>query len=203
MAHVLIADDSEDIRGVLKMIVEGNGHRVSEAENGRDALYQLGAADPPVDLVVTDLDMPVMDGAFFVLRCREAYPSLPVIVLTASPGGETRAPGTQAYLKKSFDSPRQLPRMIDKLLRLESPKAPPWHKTTVIRLPCPEASDLIRLLREARVCATYGGQFTGEASVNPEETVVYVHTATEEQGLILKGYAFAVEEQMHQKRCRS
>jgi CheY-like chemotaxis protein len=79
---VLLVDDDPDLRRRLRGLLEGDGWAVDEAADGREALERL-AAKP--SLVLLDLLMPTMDGFEFLdeLRRREAFRSLPVVVLTA------------------------------------------------------------------------------------------------------------------------
>ena len=84
---VMAIDDEAFARGLIVRVLENLGVGVvSEAENGVDALAKLEAADPPVDLVISDIEMPEMNGYEFVRRLRygtlPAYKALPVIMLT-------------------------------------------------------------------------------------------------------------------------
>ena len=60
MATILIIDDEESIRHLLREVLEKAGHKVLEAANGREGLEQFRAK--PMDLVITDLEMPEMNG---------------------------------------------------------------------------------------------------------------------------------------------
>ncbi len=84
-SRILIVDDEPDLRGMVRLILELDGHQVAEAHNGRAALDYL--RDNDVDLVITDIMMPVMGGAELIsaLRAGEATSKLPIIVLSASP----------------------------------------------------------------------------------------------------------------------
>lgn len=76
-------DDNPLDREVVRRILERDGWTVTEAENGRDALDKLPAADPV--LILLDLMMPVMDGFEFVEELQKSNPpnSVPIIVMTA------------------------------------------------------------------------------------------------------------------------
>ena len=82
--HVLVVEDDYDCREVLRMALEHEGYVVSVAGNGLEALERVCASDPP-DVVVTDLNMPVMDGwAFLAEKCKSPKTaSIPVIVVSA------------------------------------------------------------------------------------------------------------------------
>ena len=104
---VLVVEDDEATRAVIKRALENDGWLVAEACNGREALDSLQRAVP--DLVVLDLVMPEMDGFEFVARLRrtEAGRRVPVVVVTArelSPGDRQRLDGhvRRVFQKGSF-----------------------------------------------------------------------------------------------------
>ncbi len=108
--RVLIVDDSELTRDMLVHTALRMGFEIFEAVNGRDALETVESAEP--DLVLTDLDMPVMDGIELIeaLRAREATASTPIVVLSTRGGEEDRRraseAGADAYLVKTeFSEP--------------------------------------------------------------------------------------------------
>jgi signal transduction histidine kinase/CheY-like chemotaxis protein len=80
---VLVIEDDEAIRQLLRRLLQRNGWQVAEAQNGREGLEQVGRAVP--SLILLDLMMPEMDGFEFAsrLRANEAWRSIPVVVLTA------------------------------------------------------------------------------------------------------------------------
>ncbi|MCA9675988.1 MAG: response regulator [Kofleriaceae bacterium] len=82
-ASVLVVEDDEPTRELIRRTLERSGNKVTEAENGQVALAQVAAAPP--DVIVLDLMMPVMDGFSFLhaLRGDPRYADLPVIVATA------------------------------------------------------------------------------------------------------------------------
>ncbi len=81
--HILIVDDSKTVRNLVAFIMKKEGFRVTTAENGLDGLEKLYAADP-VDLIICDINMPVMDGLTFIknLREQDQYKDLPIVVLS-------------------------------------------------------------------------------------------------------------------------
>jgi DNA-binding response OmpR family regulator len=78
--NILIADDEEDIRNLIKISLEENGYTVFAAQNGREAWDILASQD--VHLAILDVMMPVMDG-FNLLRKIREHSTIPVIFLTA------------------------------------------------------------------------------------------------------------------------
>ena len=87
MARILVVDDSAVVRRMLGLVLGDAGHEVSFAVDGQDGLETARAARP--DLIISDLEMPVMDGIAFVreLKDQDIPSPIPVIMLTAS--GET------------------------------------------------------------------------------------------------------------------
>lgn len=80
MAKILIIDDDPRVLSAVSRILEADGHEVTTAPNGRDALRWF--AGSPTDLVITDVYMPEMDGIEFVMKLRETYPETPVIAMS-------------------------------------------------------------------------------------------------------------------------
>jgi Response regulator receiver domain len=85
MATILVIDDQEPIRKLLRTVLEGAGHEVTEARNGR-----LGLAayrERPADLVITDIVMPEMNGLDMILELTRAFLNVKVIAIS---GGMTQ-----------------------------------------------------------------------------------------------------------------
>lgn len=105
---VLLAEDSQDTRTMLKRAFELKGYRVFEAEDGQEALDMARRHRP--SLIVIDLNMPVLDGLEAVKTFREneaAGEQVPIIAITAYdvPGMEDAAleTGCDRYLRKPLD----------------------------------------------------------------------------------------------------
>lgn len=124
MARILIVDDERDVVTLVQFLLEKDGHKVSTAYNGQEALAVMGV-EPKAevelpDLVVLDVMMPVMDGYTVSARLADDPKArlVPVIVLTAK--GEMRdlfqlAPNVAAYIEKPFD-PKKLRELISGML---------------------------------------------------------------------------------------
>ena len=103
---VLVVDDSSAMRALLGVALRSAGYAVVEARDGKEALEKLVAA--PVDLIVSDCIMPVMDGISLVreLKRREEFTQIPIIILTtesqAAQIQEGRSLGVQAWIVKPF-----------------------------------------------------------------------------------------------------
>ncbi|MFW5735385.1 MAG: response regulator [Oceanidesulfovibrio sp.] len=81
--HILIVDDSKTVRNLVAFIMKKEGFKVTTAENGLDGLEKL-YTNPDVDLIISDINMPKMDGFTFIKSVREqdAYRDLPIVVLS-------------------------------------------------------------------------------------------------------------------------
>ena len=81
--HILIVDDSKTVRNLVAFIMKKEGFKVTAAEDGIDGLEKLYSADK-VDLIISDVNMPRMDGFTFIktVREQEAYRDIPIIVLS-------------------------------------------------------------------------------------------------------------------------
>jgi len=124
--RLLVVDDSEVNLEIAQLIFEGEGAQVSTANNGQEALDWLQSNQHAVDLVLMDVQMPVMDGmqATQRLRAIPALAQLPVVALTAgafkSNQDETLAAGMNEYLSKPMD----VERAVALILRLTG--RPEW-----------------------------------------------------------------------------
>jgi signal transduction histidine kinase/ActR/RegA family two-component response regulator len=102
-ARVLIVDDEPMVRRIVTRTLELEGYQVTEARHGEEALALLAELDGAVDVVVSDVVMPVMGGPELAARLRERYPDLPVIWMSGYPS-ETAfgggLPDDQPFLQK-------------------------------------------------------------------------------------------------------
>jgi two-component system chemotaxis sensor kinase CheA len=116
---VLIAEDSITARTLLKNILEAAGYRTVTAVDGVDALTQLAVNE--IDLLVSDVDMPRMNGFELTARIRASrdFPDLPVVLVTSLDARADRERGIEvganAYIvKSSFDQSN----LVDVIKRL-------------------------------------------------------------------------------------
>ena len=121
MSYLLFADDNEDMRLMVRDLLQASGHEVALAPDGLTALAAVQAREP--DLMILDLAMPGMTG-FEVCRAIKRNPftsRIPVLMLTAQSQVEQKVEGFEAgaddYLPKPFD-PRELRARVTALLRL-------------------------------------------------------------------------------------
>lgn len=119
MKKVLVVDDSVSMRQMLGFTLREGGFEVIEAEHGQDALDKLKSA--AVDLVITDLNMPVMDGITLIenLRKQPAMKTKPILMLTteglAAKKEAGKAAGATGWIVKPFD-PEKLLQTVAKVL---------------------------------------------------------------------------------------
>ncbi len=117
--RILSVDDSASIRQMVSFTLTKEGYEVIEAQDGRDALSKLGGS--PVNMVITDLHMPVMDGIELIksLRADPAYKFTPIVMLTTESHQDRKDQGRQAgatgWIVKPF-KPDQLISVVKRLL---------------------------------------------------------------------------------------
>ena len=101
--HVLVADDEPAIVAMIKDILEEYGFHVVTAANGSEALRLVEEAEPQV--VLLDMNMPVLDGEGFVAAVRERGLRIPIVIMTAGSSAKRWAAelGADAYLSKPFE----------------------------------------------------------------------------------------------------
>lgn len=106
MAKVLLVDDEELVRKVVRVVLEAEGHVVVEADGGDRAIEKLTGESP--DVVVLDLMMPGEDGVAVCRRIRETGSAAKVLVLTSVPESEAQveaaAAGADDFMVKPFSS---------------------------------------------------------------------------------------------------
>ena len=110
MQRILTVDDSVAMRQLVSATLSGAGYEVLQAGSAQEALRI--AADKPVDLVITDVNMPQMDGIALVreLRGQSAYRDKPLLFLTTESAAtrkmEGRAAGANGWMMKPFNADR-------------------------------------------------------------------------------------------------
>jgi CheY-like chemotaxis protein len=115
--RILIVDDDESVRTLLRMTMPTDDYTVEEASSGDEALARLDEGVP--DLVLLDWKMPERHGSLVLDELKSRYPQLPVIVLTAEIADHHRDLATalkvDAFLTKPF-SPLELLATVERLL---------------------------------------------------------------------------------------
>ena len=104
---IMVVEDYDDTRLLLKQALEGLGYSVLEASNGQEAVDLAGREHP--DLILMDLDLPILDGIAATQRIRQQseLEKVPIVALTAYPMSYTRvkafAKGCDEYMSKPID----------------------------------------------------------------------------------------------------
>ena len=117
---ILAVDDSPSIRQMVRFTLERAGYLVLEAADGVEALSKARAQRP--DLVLTDQNMPRMDGLTLIgsLRSMRQYDAIPILMLTTESSDEMKAKGRAAgatgWMVKPFD-PKRLLEIVGKVLK--------------------------------------------------------------------------------------
>ncbi len=115
----LTVDDSKTMREMVAFTLKGAGFEVLEAEDGQDAIKVLGGQ--PVDVIITDLNMPNMNGIELIkaLRGMDAYKTVPILMLTTESDGGRKMEGKEAgatgWLVKPFQ-PEKLLAIVNKVV---------------------------------------------------------------------------------------
>jgi len=107
MQRILIIDDERDVRDSVKCVLDLAGYEVLTADNAADALNQLGRT--PMDLVITDIIMPKMNGVQAIESIRRAFPLVRIVAISGGgnfgvAGYQPTAIATNAYLKSAEEA---------------------------------------------------------------------------------------------------
>lgn len=125
MARLLLIDDDPSLRRVLAKSLSYAGHEVLQAGDGQEGLDLVHAT--PVDLVITDLIMPVREGVETIVELRRSHAHVPIIAIS---GGSSNTPlyleiankiGAQQILQKPF-TPEELVALIAAVLKAQAAK---------------------------------------------------------------------------------
>jgi len=108
-ATILLIEDDASVRRVLARVLEDAGYQVSEAATGRQGLAQLHAQ--PVDLVLTDLDMPEMNGLDVILELTRALLDVKVIAISGG-AGDDLAKARLLGARQTFPKPLDLAALL-------------------------------------------------------------------------------------------
>ncbi len=120
MAKILAVDDSASMRQMVSFTLKGAGHDVTEASDGVEAL-NLAKSSSDFDLVISDINMPNMDGISLIKELRQLsnFKFTPILMLTTESGaekkGEGKAAGATGWIVKPFN-PDQLLATVGKVL---------------------------------------------------------------------------------------
>ena len=108
MPRVLIADDEESMRSLVARAIAMDGHETVTAEDGAEALEILTREQGRFDLLLTDIQMPVMDGIALALAVARDFPNLKILLMTGFADQRERAKGLQAIVADVLTKPFSL-----------------------------------------------------------------------------------------------
>ena len=111
MARILIAEDEESIRNLVTRALRQDGHEVSTASDGAEALDLLTREKGAFELLLTDIRMPVMDGIALALAAARDYPELTILLMTGYADQRERAHGLDALIHDVLTKPFTLATM--------------------------------------------------------------------------------------------
>jgi two-component system chemotaxis response regulator CheY len=118
--NILIVDDSESIRELVGLTLESSGYCIVKGIDGKDAMRFLDGRE--LDLVITDLNMPVMDGIELIreIRKHQTYGTVPILMLTtesqAAKKDEAKVAGATGWIVKPFVQDKLL-QVVKKVIR--------------------------------------------------------------------------------------
>lgn len=115
---VLTVDDSRMMREMLLMVLQGAGFNVVQAEDGAEGLEALASAQP--DVIITDINMPKLDGYGFIegVRRDERYRATPILVLSTESSAEKKSRAREAGATGWIVKPFQADTLLDVVRRV-------------------------------------------------------------------------------------
>jgi CheY-like chemotaxis protein len=121
---ILCVDDNEQLLSVRKFLLETRGYRVLTATSSRQAIELLQTSIPgSLDLILSDLMMPQMDGNELVRRAKQLHPGLPAMIVSGTVAAFDRACAADVFLPKGACSPSEMLERIRVLVaRKRGPK---------------------------------------------------------------------------------
>ena len=120
--NVLVVDDNESVREVLTIMLSRRGHRCESASNGIEAMQKVKQSN--FDAVITDLQMPEMDGIVLMRELSHHFPDLPVMIMTGQPDDSlvesAMSAGARGLLSKPFEISELMMR-LHQMLHIRKP----------------------------------------------------------------------------------
>ena len=98
MANILIAEDEEPVRELVARALADQGHRVTATADGTEALETLQTQSGAFDLLLTDIQMPGMDGIALALAVARDFPKIPILLMAGYADQRERAAGLESLI---------------------------------------------------------------------------------------------------------
>jgi two-component system cell cycle response regulator CpdR len=105
MSRVLIVDDEDSMRLLVARAIAMDGHDITTASDGAEALEILGGPNGTFDLLLTDIQMPIMDGIALALAAARDFPDLTILLMTGFAEQRERASGLNAIAHDVITKP--------------------------------------------------------------------------------------------------
>jgi CheY-like chemotaxis protein len=105
MARILIADDEEPLRLLVARAIAMDGHEITTAQDGAEALEIILQNEGAFDLLLTDIKMPLMDGIALALAVARDYPQLTILLMTGFADQRERASGLESIVHDVVTKP--------------------------------------------------------------------------------------------------
>ena len=105
MARILIAEDEEPLRALIKRALAEEGHSVVATADGSEALDRLQSDGDGFDLLLADIKMPMMDGIALALAVARDFPKLPILLMTGYADQRERVAGLEALICDVISKP--------------------------------------------------------------------------------------------------
>lgn len=116
-ARILVVDDEPSVLEIFRRVLSRDGHRVHVCASSEEAVSEFTRAD--FDLLVVDKNLPGLDGFDLLQSLRQVDPSLPAIMVTASPDPFSAGAGRlQGYMAKPFKSLKQVSLTVQRVLEM-------------------------------------------------------------------------------------
>ena len=185
MAQILVVDDEEKIRKILKIMLSLRGHSVDEATTGEEALAKI--KESYYDLVIADIKMPGMDGLQLLREVNELEYPVPVVFITAyatvESAVEAMKMGAVDYISKPFEEDRLILTVeralgISKILAEKRQLQEELDRKTLPKDIVCESEAMKKVIQLAEKVAKLKGStvlITGESGVGKEVVARYIH----------------------------
>ncbi len=116
---VLVVDDEDMIRSLIRSVLEANGYRVLEAESAQDALDRTDIDFDTIDLIITDVRMPGLSGPEFARVLRARRPDLPIVFVSGY-SGDAPVDANPSAITEFLAKPFPLPHLIAAVRRISA-----------------------------------------------------------------------------------
>ena len=188
MAHILVVDDEDKIRRIIKLMLSVKGHKIDEAKDGEEAFLKL--KEDYYDLVIADIKMPKMDGMELLKRINDEGIGVPVVFITAyatvESAVEAMKMGAVDYIPKPFDEDRLLLTVekalgISRIIAEKKQLQEELERITVPKDIVCASEPMKRVLEVAKKVAKLKGTtvlITGESGVGKEVVARFIHRSS-------------------------